>query len=110
MLDRCRFAIERLGLRAAEVADVLVCVGEEARDTRRGAMEAGMEDGQIETFANATEAGRWLDFNVKQGDVVLVKGSQSARMEKVAKDLMAEPLRAPELLVRQYGAWLNESE
>ncbi len=99
-----------LGLRAAEVADVLVCVGEEARDTRRGAMEAGMEDGQIETFANATEAGRWLDFNVKQGDVVLVKGSQSARMEKVAKDLMAEPLRAPELLVRQYGAWLNESE
>lgn len=97
-----------LGLRAAEVADVLVCVGEEARDTRRGAMEAGMDDGDIQMFANATEAGRWLDFNVKQGDVILVKGSQSARMEKVTKDLMAEPLKAPELLVRQYGSWLEE--
>lgn len=97
-----------LGLRAAEVADLLVCVGEEARDTRRGAVEAGMDDRSVETFANATEAGRWLDFNAKQGDVILVKGSQSARMEKVTKDLMAEPLRAPELLVRQYGKWLEE--
>lgn len=97
-----------LGLRAAEVADLLVCVGEEARDTRRGAIEAGMDESHVETFANATEAGRWLDFNVKQGDVVLVKGSQSARMEKVTKDLMAEPMRAPELLVRQFGAWLEE--
>lgn len=98
-----------LGLRAAEVADVLVCVGEEARDVRRGAMEAGMSEGNIQVFANATEAGRWLDFNVKQGDVILIKGSQSARMEQVTKDLMADPLHAPDLLVRQYGKWLDST-
>jgi UDP-N-acetylmuramyl pentapeptide synthase len=97
-----------LGLRTAEVADLLVCVGEEARDIRRGAIEAGMDENAIQYFLNSTEAGRWLDFNVKSGDVVLVKGSQSARMEKVVKDLMTEPLRASELLVRQYGKWLKE--
>ncbi|NBS41518.1 UDP-N-acetylmuramoyl-tripeptide--D-alanyl-D-alanine ligase [bacterium] len=97
-----------LGIRAAEVADVLVCVGEEARDIRHGAIEAGMDPANIELFANAVEAGRWLDFNCKAGDVILIKGSQSARMEKVVKDLMAEPLRAGELLVRQYGAWLED--
>lgn len=97
-----------LGMRAAEVADLLVCVGEEARDIRRGALEAGMDEASIETFSDSVEAGRWMDFNAKQGDVILVKGSQSARMERTVKDLIADPARAAELLVRQYGKWLEE--
>ena len=67
-----------------------------------------MDERNVEYFSTSTEAGRWMDFNVKKGDVVLVKGSQSARMERVVKDLMAEPMRAEELLVRQYGAWVAE--
>jgi len=98
-----------LGMRAAEVADILVCIGEESRDTRRGAVEAGMDERNVEFFPTSTEAGRWMDFNVKKGDVVLVKGSQSARTERVVKDLMAEPMRAEDLLVRQYGAWIEEA-
>ncbi|EKD47163.1 MAG: hypothetical protein ACD_66C00190G0001, partial [uncultured bacterium] len=39
---------------------------------------------------------------------VYVKGSQSSRMERVVKDLMAEPLRASELLVRQEEKWLRQ--
>ncbi|MEI6511578.1 MAG: UDP-N-acetylmuramoyl-tripeptide--D-alanyl-D-alanine ligase, partial [Candidatus Uhrbacteria bacterium] len=54
-----------LGMRAAEVADILVCVNEEGRDTRRGAIEAGMDERNVEFFATSVEAGRWLDFNVK---------------------------------------------
>jgi UDP-N-acetylmuramyl pentapeptide synthase len=96
-----------LGLRAAEAADLLVCVGEEALDTRRGALEAGMDEGAVQWFGDSVEAGRWLDFHAKRGDVILIKGSQSARMERAVKDLMAEPLKAPELLVRQFGKWLD---
>ena len=96
-----------IGMRAAEICDRLVTVGEIAHHIRRAAIEAGMPEEHTEEFPDPVEAGRWLDANVKKGDIVLVKGSQSARMEKVVQDLMAEPLRAEELLVRQTGKWLQ---
>ncbi len=96
------------GMHASQVADIVIAVGEPARDLYRAAKEAGMDEGRVHWFGTSEEAGRWLDANVRQGDVVLVKGSQSARMEKAVKDIMAEPLRAPELLCRQFGKWLKE--
>lgn len=86
--------------------DILLAVGEPARDYIRGAESAGKEI-HTEYFATSEEAGRWLDRELKKGDIVLVKGSESSRMEKVVKDIMAEPARAGELLVRQYGKWVE---
>ena len=43
---------------------------------------------------------------IKEGDIILVKGSQSTRMERVVMEIMAEPERAHELLVRQEEEWL----
>jgi UDP-N-acetylmuramyl pentapeptide synthase len=97
-----------IGLRAAEAVDLLVAVGPEMQIAVESAKEAGMEAAHIEWFATADEAGRFLDRIIQQGDVVLVKGSQSTRMEKVVKQIMAEPLRAEELLVRQDAKWLKE--
>lgn len=98
-----------IGMKLAEIgADLVVTVGEPARDIRRGAIEAGIPEEHTQHFETSEEAGRYLDREIKKGDVVLVKGSQSARMEKVVKDLMAEPLRAQELLVRQSKAWVLE--
>ncbi|OGL98673.1 hypothetical protein A2318_02165 [Candidatus Uhrbacteria bacterium RIFOXYB2_FULL_45_11] len=94
-----------VGMRAAEVCDRLVTVGETAHHIRHAAIEAGMPEEHTEEFANPVDAGRWLDREIKKGDIVLVKGSQSARMEKVVMDVMAEPLRAKELLVRQTKKW-----
>lgn len=94
-----------VGMRAAEVCDRLITVGEMAHHIRHAAIEAGMPEERTEEFADPVEAGRWLDHEIKKGDIVLVKGSQSARMEKVVKDVMAEPLRAKELLVRQSKKW-----
>lgn len=97
-----------IGMKAAEIGtDILVTVGELARDIRRGAIEAGVPEDHTHHFPDAVEAGRWLDGELKKGDIVLVKGSQSARMEKVVKDVMAEPMRASELLVRQEDYWLS---
>ena len=97
-----------VGWKAAEVGvDLLVCVGQPARDIAHGAIEAGMKQEQIVELADSVEAGRYLDHEVKSGDVVLVKGSQSARMERAAKDILAEPQRAGELLVRQSADWLK---
>lgn len=98
----------QIGWRAAEAeVDLLVCVKEKARDICRGALEAGMKHEQVVEFPNPEEAGRYLDHEVKKGDIVLIKGSQSSRMEKVTKDLMFDPMRAKELLVRQEAEWLK---
>lgn len=97
-----------VGAMAAEMGvEILLCVGEPARDIARAAAEAGMKRENIIELSSSVEAGRWLDRNVVSGDVVLVKGSQSSRMEKAVKDIMADPLRASDLLVRQYGKWLE---
>ncbi|MBI4435631.1 UDP-N-acetylmuramoyl-tripeptide--D-alanyl-D-alanine ligase [Candidatus Uhrbacteria bacterium] len=96
-----------IGLKAGEIGvDLLLTVGELARDIRRGAIEAGIPEEHTQHFDLPLEAGRWLDREIHKGDIVLVKGSQSARTEKIVKDVMAEPLRAADLLVRQDGAWL----
>jgi len=83
----------------------LIAVGEKARNFIHGAKEAGMEDDYIFYFDKPEEAGKFLQNRIKAGDVLLVKGSQGARMEKVVKELMAEPERAEELIVRQGKEW-----
>jgi UDP-N-acetylmuramyl pentapeptide synthase len=86
----------------------LIAVGEKARDFIRGAKEAGMEDDYIFYFDKPEEAGRFLQNRIKAGDVLLIKGSQGARMEKIVLELMAEPERAAELIVRQGKEWENK--
>lgn len=85
--------------------DVLVAVGELARDIARGATQEGMPEDQVFTFADAPSAGRFLQDRIKPGDVLLVKGSQAVRLERIVKELMREPQRAAELLVRQGVEW-----
>lgn len=86
----------------------LIAVGEKARDFIRGAKEAGMEDDYIFYFDKPEEAAKFLQNRIKAGDVLLIKGSQGARMEKVVKELMVEPERAEELIVRQGKEWENK--
>jgi UDP-N-acetylmuramoyl-tripeptide--D-alanyl-D-alanine ligase len=81
--------------------DRLVTVGERARDIARGAREAGMPETSIASFADSVSAGRFIQDIMKKGDVVLAKGSQGMRMERTVLEIMAEPLRAKELLIRQ---------
>ncbi|MBU0614202.1 hypothetical protein KJ766_02890, partial [Patescibacteria group bacterium] len=96
-----------IGLKVAEVADTFIAVGQGMLPAVEAAKEAGMEKDKIEWFATSQEAGRYLDRYVEKGDIIYVKGSQSARMEKVVKDIMAEPLLAGKLLVRQDAKWLK---
>jgi len=95
----------RVGAYVMGCADVLITVGEKARDIAHGARDAGMHEDDVFSFANSSEAGKFLQDRIKENDVILIKGSQVARLEKVVKEVMAEPNLAPELLVRQESYW-----
>lgn len=56
-------------------------------------------------FQDSCRAGEFLKNELKKDDIVLVKGSQDLRMERVVEQVMAEPERAGELLVRQSRRW-----
>ena len=81
--------------------DYLIAVSEKSRDFVRGAVEAGMAADNVFYFDAPEEAASFLKDRIRTGDLLLVKGSQGAHMEKVVKELMAEPEKAEQLLVRQ---------
>ncbi len=81
--------------------DYLITVGERAKDIASAAREYGMNPDRIFSFDNSIEAGRFLQDRIQEGDLILVKGSAGMAMEKIVKEIMAEPDRAKELLVRQ---------
>lgn len=87
--------------------DLLILGTERAEGIAKGAIASGFDERKIVRFTSSEEAGKWLDAEIHKGDIVLVKGAQSARMEKVSKSIMAEPERAEELLCRQYGKWIE---
>lgn len=85
----------------------LITVGELGKKIAAAAKESGMEESRIIFFSNSEEAKRNVLEMLEPDSVVLVKGSQGVRMEKITKELLAEPTAATHLLVRQYGKWLN---
>jgi UDP-N-acetylmuramoyl-tripeptide--D-alanyl-D-alanine ligase len=97
-----------IGFKVAEAGiDFLITVGEASKGTAAAAIEAGLDPDHVASFADSTEAGKFLQEKIKENDLVLVKGSQGVRMEKIVKEIMAEPLDASALLVRQDGNWLK---
>lgn len=108
MMELGQFSVrehERIGKLVAEHADVLVTMGVRARGFSKGAIEAGMSPENIFEYDDAARAGQEMQTFVQPGDVLLVKGSQSIRAERFVEELMAEPLKVEELLVRQGKAW-----
>jgi len=83
----------------------LIIVGEKSRDIGNGAQIEGLGRDNIFHFDTSEEAGKFVQEEMKEFDVVFVKGSQGARMEKVVEEIMADPLSAKDLLVRQGKGW-----
>lgn len=102
------FSHEDIGKRVGAVANMLITVGEKARVIAEGARKVGFAEEQVIKCKNSTEAKEKLRPIIQKGDLILVKGSQSMRMERVVRGIMKDEKRAKELLVRQYGGWLSK--
>jgi len=98
----------KIGKLAAKHADMLLAVGEHAKDLAEGAQRGGMSASMIHVFRTSKEAGQFLSGIIEKGDTVLAKGSQNkVRMEHLVKMCMKHPQEARHLLVRQDPYWLN---
>ena len=86
----------------------LFTVGKEAKYFAEGARKSGFDTAKIFEFDNAVEVGEAVKQIIKEGDLILVKGSQSARMEKAVEKIMAHPENKESLLVRQEEEWKNK--
>lgn len=110
MLELGRFskiAHTEVGEKVKKSADLLVTIGFRAKAIGEVALDNGMPEATIRAYEHneSPRAGKELEPELKEGVVVLVKGSQGIRMEKTVFEIMAEPERAEELLVRMDADW-----
>jgi UDP-N-acetylmuramyl pentapeptide synthase len=86
--------------------DLLVTVGESAKQIGDEAVLQGFPAERVMHYADALAAAESLKQKISRGDVLLVKGSQNkVRLEKLVKILMKEPWQAVRLLARQGREW-----
>jgi UDP-N-acetylmuramoyl-tripeptide--D-alanyl-D-alanine ligase len=78
---------EMVGVRAAEVADLLITVGERARDIARAAWQSGLSKKVIHELSNSDQAIELLKTQLSPRDVVLIKGSHGMRMDRIVTAL-----------------------
>jgi UDP-N-acetylmuramyl pentapeptide synthase len=94
---------QRISALANDSADVIAAVGIRAR-----AFAASPKSAEVLLFDNARTAALALADFVRAGDVILVKGSQSIRTERIVKALLADPSDVTKL-VRQEKEWKRKS-
>ncbi|MCD5382070.1 MAG: UDP-N-acetylmuramoyl-tripeptide--D-alanyl-D-alanine ligase [Candidatus Pacebacteria bacterium] len=108
MMELGQFSVrehERMGELVVLAADILITIGVRAQGMALAAEEEGMPEEHIIRTKNAQEAADRLEAILEQGDIVLVKGSQSIRAERVVERIMEFPEQAKDLLVRQSEMW-----
>ncbi|MDD3940035.1 MAG: Mur ligase family protein [Candidatus Pacebacteria bacterium] len=113
---------ERIGEMLVNIADILIVSGVRAKFIGEAAIAKGMNKDNVYFASGSLEAGRKaltvLEGEIEKdykagrsesesgGDLVFIKGSQGARMEKVARILLNREMHDPEeVLVRQEKVW-----
>lgn len=110
MMELGRFSKEAhiaVGKHAAEAAHMLCTVGLRSRAMAETALDIGLPETNVRQYeqGESARAGKDLEPILDKTALVLIKGSQSMRMEKAVEEIMADPARAEELLVRQDADW-----
>jgi UDP-N-acetylmuramoyl-tripeptide--D-alanyl-D-alanine ligase len=76
-----------VGLRAGQVADVLLTLGERAHIIAEAARRGTGKKKTILEFDALEPLLEWLKTNLTKADVVLIKGSHGLRMDRITSSL-----------------------
>lgn len=85
----------------------LIVVGKQGRIIGEAAIAAGMDKQNVIYFPDSMQAANNIKELLVVESAVLIKGSQGVRMEKISKELLADPMSATNVLPRQYGKWIE---
>jgi UDP-N-acetylmuramoyl-tripeptide--D-alanyl-D-alanine ligase len=99
MMELGKYSAEehrKVGEKAKKICNVLVTIGPRAKLMSKDSVY----------FDSSVKAGEYLKEIVNEGDVVLLKASQSIRLERATKMLLVDESKAGDLLVRQEPEWL----
>lgn len=86
---------------------IIFAVGERMHFAVKELRNHQIDSGRIFEFADPMSAGKKLQEIIKSGDLILVKGSQGMRMEKIVEEIMVDPENTKKLLCRQSISWKN---
>ncbi len=76
-----------VGLRAAQVADMLITLGTRAHLYAEAARRAGMKSSRILEFEDDSAVVDWLNKNLVRTDAALLKGSHGMHMDRIVSAL-----------------------
>lgn len=88
--------------------DFFVAVGKRMKYAADEYRKNAKDKDSIGCFDSPMEAMIFIQHTIKEGDVILVKGSQGMRMEKIVEEIMRQPEKRKDLLVRQDETWENK--
>lgn len=103
-----KIAKEILTVNSNGNANALIVVGQRAKAVKEGALENGMNPENIFEFLDSNEAGNFIKTFAQKDDLILVKGSQGMRMERIVEAILLDKENKNKLLVRQEAEWLEK--
>ncbi|TES92164.1 MAG: UDP-N-acetylmuramoyl-tripeptide--D-alanyl-D-alanine ligase, partial [Anaerolineales bacterium] len=78
---------EKVGIRAAEVADEIITIGQKARMVAKAARDAGFPQEMITEVESTQDAIELMKEKLTRDDVVLIKGSRGMNMDNIVPSL-----------------------
>lgn len=108
MLELGKFTEEEhknIGSVINSIADILVTVGPRAKFIAESALDHDFPQKNVYIFDSHLTASKFLEGIVESGDVILIKGSQGVRLEKVVESIMINKENKTSLLCRQDREW-----
>lgn len=96
---------KKIGKEAILLCDYVFFIGKKSKDAYDTVFKK--KEGFVFWFENSEKAIPSIKKILSSGDVILVKGSQGIRTEKIVYAIMRDPERAEDILVRQESKWKN---